>query len=288
MNKISRPTFDDAGALERLAKNRLVKSYPDLQGFVECIQEGYTQYEAAGGNVLAIAAVGVPPRVQNYLKSHYKSPPKDLEYITQLREASEHHACPMCGSLHRGTLDHLLPQEDYAAFAVYSLNLVPACKCNSKRQSLVQGQNPGERILHPYFDECLAERLIEGQFEDLGPIARVKLRICVDSMHPEYAAINFHLRSIVEKTAIIGYLRGRWIEFCRKPSLVVRDLKRNPETSAELREILEAELELLDEIHQGKNNWNSIFVAGLLHRNVLGWIFQQLNRPDRLPNEALV
>jgi len=36
---------------------------------------------------------------------------------------------------------------------------VPACKCNSKRSTLLIGPNPGERILHPYYDDVLGERL---------------------------------------------------------------------------------------------------------------------------------
>lgn len=71
--------------------------------------------------------------------------------------------CPMCGSLHSGTLDHIFPQSDYPEFAVFSRNLVPACKCNSKRQNDLLGDGQGERILHPYYDVCLGERLLSAR-----------------------------------------------------------------------------------------------------------------------------
>ncbi|MGC4008893.1 MAG: hypothetical protein QM805_07880 [Pseudomonas sp.] len=288
MNRIPRPTFDDHAAFQNLANNKNLGSFPHLQGVVAAIQQGYVQYESALGNAFNVAQVVVSPAVEDYLKAHYNSPPKDLKHITALREATEHLTCPMCGSFHRGTLDHLLPKGSYAAFAIFSLNLVPACKCNIKRQELLIGPSPNERILHPYFDDCLAERLIAAHFDDLGPIPKVQLRLCVNNTHPEYAAIAFHFNSIVERTAITGYLRDRWIDLCRKPSLIIRAFKENPESHEELQEVLTEELELLDDTHQSKNNWNSIFVAGLLDKNVSDWLFQQMYIPNRLPNGPLV
>ena len=288
MNNIPRPTFDDYTALQNLANNKNIGSYPNLQNFVACIHQGYQQYEAARGNAFIVSTVVISPAVEKYLKAHYKTPPKDLKHITELREGSEYLVCPMCGSLHSGTLDHLLPQGGYAAFAIFSLNLVPACKCNSKRGELLVGPNADERILHPYFDHCLAERLIEAHFEDLGPVPKVSIRLCIDDTHPEHSAIVFHCRSIVERTAVTQYLRDRWIDICRKPSLVVRALEHNPQTRDELQQILEKELDMLDDLHRGKNNWNSIFVAGLLDKNVLRWLFMQLHMPGRLPDDPLI
>lgn len=288
MNKIPRPTFDDHAALQKLSNNPRIGSYPHLQGAVATIQQGYAQYVAARGNAFTVAPVDITSTTGDLLKAHYKNPPKDLEHINTLRKDTEHLVCPMCGSFHRGTLDHLLPQDSYTAFAVFSLNLVSACKCNSKRQNVLIGPNANERILHPYFDDCLAERLAAAHFEDLGPVPRVGLRLLVDNAHTEYAAIAFHFRSIVEQTAVKGYLRDQWIDLCRKPSLVVRELKRNPPTLEVLREILEKELDMLDDKHQSKNNWNSMFLAGLLDQHVLHWLFQQLHAPSRLPNDPLI
>lgn len=288
MNRIPCPTINDQVALQELADNERVGSYPHLRDEVADLLQGYAQYEAAGGNAFAVAQVNVRPVVKEYLKAHYRDPPRALRYITTMREEAEHRTCPMCGSFHRGTLDHLLPQISHGAFAVFSRNLVPACKCNSKRSDVLMGPNEGERILHPYFDDCLAERLIAARFEDLGPVPKVGLRLCVDSTHPDYAAIAFHFRSIVERTAITGYLRDRWADLFRKPSLVVRDLKRNPPTIDALKHVLEEELELLDDAHQGKNNWNSIFIAGLLEPEAMNWLFQQFNAPGRLPDAPLI
>jgi len=55
-----------------------------------------------------------------------------------------------------------------------------------------------------------------------------------------------------------------------------------------LRQSLEEELDMLDDQHRGKNTWNSTFVAGLLERDVLLWLFWQMYTPGRLPNGPLV
>jgi hypothetical protein len=288
MDKIPRPQVDDGLVLSNLANNRRAGSYPHLQASVGVIQQAYAQYEAVAGNAFTVAPVGITPVTESHLKAHYKSPPKDLRHITTLRLEGEHLICPMCGSSHRGTLDHLLPQDGYGAFAVFSLNLVPACKCNSKRQELLIGPNPGERILHPYFDDCLAERLVKAQFEDLGPVPKISLRLCVDNAHPEYAAIAFHVRSIVQRTAVTGFLSNRWAKLCRQPSLVVRELDVNPPTYDALQHILEKELHLLDDYHEGRNNWYSMFVAGLLDPVVSTWLLQQIHAPGRLADASLV
>lgn len=288
MNKVPAPTFDDAAALQALANNRRVGSYPHLQIAVLAIQQGYSQYGTAGGDAFSVQKVAVSDDVRTYLKGHYKDPPRDLEYITELRSASEHLCCPMCGSMHSGTLDHMLPKNTYGEFAVFSLNLVPACKCNSKRQETLTGANPGERVLHPYFDNCLSERLIAACFEDLGLAPRIGLRLVVPSHHSHFNAIRFHVRSIVERTAIKNYLIRSWSNLCRKPGLIVRALARNPASVLELKATLAEELSLLDDQHGSKNNWASVFVAGLLDDEVCNWLFQQLNAPGRAPDAPLI
>lgn len=287
MNKLPRPPYDDAVILQNLARNKRVKSYPHLQAEMATLQLAYAQYEGAGGNVHHVAPVTISNAIATYLKGHYESPGKDLSHIGALRDDHEHRACPMCGSLHSGTLDHLLPQADYAAFALFSANLVPACKCNSKRGDVVAGA-AGGRVLHPYFDHCLTERLIRGDFSDLGAVPEVTLQLCIDGAHPDYAAVTFHVATVVSRSAILRYLRDRWAALCRKPSLAIRALSRNPPTEAALLHTLSDELELLDDEHCSKNNWNSAFVAGLMEPPVVSWLYERMCIPGRVPNGPLV
>ena len=288
MNRIPRPTYGDGAALTNLANNHLVDSYPKILPALPLLQQAYVDYLAAAGNVFNVPVNTIAAEVCALLKGHYKSPPSDIQHINIMRELKEHRVCPMCGSFHRGTLDHLLPQSQYPHLTIFSMNLVPACKCNSKRQNVIKGPGPSERILHPYFDDCLAERLVAAEFTDLGLVPRIRLRLSIGRAHPKYAAIRFHFRTIVERTAVRGYLRDRWTDLCRKPALAIRALQRNPSSLVGLTAILEEELDFLDETHRGKNNWDSIFVAGLLDSHVQTWLHHRMNRVGRLPNGSLI
>ncbi|MDM0032849.1 hypothetical protein QTI33_12015 [Variovorax sp. J22P271] len=286
MNKIPLPPYDDAGAFLTLSNNHLLASYPQLQAVVGTVQSSYAHYVAArGAPLLVLQPVG--DNVAKFLKGHYSSPPTDLAHITEMRESSEHLVCPMCGSMHSGTLDHYLPKNGFPTFAIFSKNLVPACKCNSKRKETLTGASPNERVLHPYFDECLGERLVRAQFDDLGDVPRVSLSLMIPNTHPHHSAISFHVRSIVQRSALRKYLADRWSSLFRKPSLVVRALGKNVATAAELDEILENERDALDDLHRGKNNWNSIFVSGLLQPPVVIWLTARLSVPGREPDSPL-
>lgn len=287
MNKLPPPDIDDAAAFAALANNPRVRSFPRLQGSIPAVAAGYAQYQAAAGNGFAVATVPLDAEVETLLRAHYQNPPAVLKYINDIRLESEHRVCPMCGSLHSGTLDHLLPKEDYVAFAVFSLNLVPACKCNTRRGRVLFGNAPDERILHPYFDDCLSDRLIAARFDDLGAIPRVSLQLCVFPGHAQYEAISFHKRLIVERTAILRHFADGWTRLCQRPRLAVRALANIPASLEQLQITLLEEVELLDEEHGGKNNWNSAFVTGLLDSHVIDWLYEGLTAPGRAADGPL-
>lgn len=286
MNKIPRPVYDDVSAILELSNNERVKSHPVLKSSVSRIQANYRQYVLAEGNAFLVSPVKVSDVAGGYLKGHYAAPPRNLSYIKDMRNKSKYLGCPMCGSMLSGTLDHILPKNTYPEFAVFSQNLVQACLCNTVRSETLIGAC-NERILHPYFDECLSERLIEANLEDLGPVPRISLRLLVDPVHSNYSAIAFHVREVVLKTGILGYLSIRWGTFVRKPSLVVRSLEQDPGTETELRAALIKERELIDDARNGKNTWDSVFISGLLNPTVCLWIYQSMQRPGRVANGPL-
>ncbi|WP_052367760.1 hypothetical protein [Algiphilus aromaticivorans] len=287
MNKVQLPPYDDSIAFENLSKNERLGSYPHLKDSVCPVQTSYAQYTIVKGTPTLVKGQAISDAVADFMKGHYASPPAELFYITEMRDSTEHLSCPMCGSMHSGTLDHYLPQNKFPIFAVFSKNLVPACKCNSKRKETLLGLAPGERVLHPYFDECLGERLVRAHFEDFGEVPKVSLALMVSNTHPHYSAISFHVRSIVQRSAIVKYLADRWSSLFRKPSRVVRAFAANIATQADVQALLEAERDALDDLHKGKNNWNSIFVSGLLDPPVLAWLAGRLSLPGRAPDDPL-
>jgi len=288
VNKLQWPTYDDSAAFNNLSNNKRLGSYPELQPLVGLVQADYAQYEAVKGVPSLVHKRTISADAAAFIRGHYKSPPADLSHISEMRESTEHLICPMCGSMHSGTLDHYLPKNGFPIFSVFSKNLVPACKCNSKRNETLVGDNPGERVLHPYFDDCLGERLLSARFEDLGEIPRVSLVLLISDTHPLHSAIAFHVRSIIQRSAIVKYLADRWSSLYRKPSLVVRAFANNISTESEVRALLEEERDTLDELHKGKNNWNSIFISGLLEPPVTTWIAAKLDRAGRVPDSGLV
>lgn len=214
--------------------------------------------------------------------------PSPLSCVTSVHSALGINTCPMCGSMHSGTLDHVLPKTLHPAFAVFGLNLVPACKCNTLRSTALTGPNAGERILHPYFHDVLGERILAARFDDLGPVPRVSLQLLLDAVHPNYAGVLFHVKNVVERTQIMDYLRKLWNILISRPSRLNTDLRHNPATREALGETLRRELDRLDEFHDSRNNWNSIFLAGLLDDDVLDWLFARFNSPGRTPDSSLV
>lgn len=287
MNKLQIPNVNDSGAFTSLANNPKLGSFPQLQPLVGTVQASYAQYMAVNGDPALVVNPPISDASAEFLKGHYKDPPGDLAYIKEIRDSTEHLVCPMCGSSHRGTLDHYLPKKHYPIFSVFSKNLVPACKCNSKRGDKLFGPGPGERVLHPYFDGCLSTRLVRAQFDDLGDVPKVSLALTITKAHPNYPAVDFHVRWIVQRSAICKWLADRWSTLYRRPSLVIRAFEENFQTQAEVQALLVKELSALDEEHNGKNNWHSVFVSGLLDPPVLAWLAARLSMPGRIPNDPL-
>jgi hypothetical protein len=286
MKRLVAPQHDDAGGFEALANNDRVGSFPRFRPIVADIQESYVQYAQAGAH--GVDPLYLSQELSDLLKGHFRSPPKDVAYIRSMRAESRHRTCPMCGSFHSGTLDHYLPQHDFPEFSLFSRNLVPACVCNSYRRNLLEGQGPGERVLHPYYDDCLTDRLVRAKFEDPGEVPRVSVVLTVPDSHPNYAAIAFHCREILQKTGVCGHLRDEWSKLLRRPSLAVGALVEPINHHDELRQLLELELDRQDDSHGSRNNWQSMFIAGLLDPPILRWLFAQLTRPGRYPDEPLI
>ena len=86
----------------------------------------------------------------------------------------------------------------------------------------------------------------------------------------------------------MSYLADRWSAFFRKPSLVVRAFAENMKTQAQIEEVLNEERASLDDLHRSKNNWNSIFISGLLDPVVTTWIATKLTRPGRVLDSELI
>lgn len=290
MKRLDRPVFfNDDAAIIALSNNELVNSYPLLRDNLAAVRAGYQQYAAMNGDVSQIQNVPIPPELAALLKAHYASPNQDIEFIDKLRLDGEVKTCPMCGSAGGGTLDHFMPKADYPCFSIFGMNLVPACKCNLLRTNVLSlPAHPGARLLHPYYDDILRERLLRARFRDLGPVPKVTLHGMLDAAHPFRNAVDFHLTQVVRRTRVKEWIAVEWSKLVLKPSLVIRALKANPGSRAELVDLLEEERQEVDESTGSKNSWGSMLVTGLLEDSVVDWLFAAIWAPGRAQNGPLV
>lgn len=274
------PNVNDQDKTTLISKNsRLGKtSYPYLKNQLQDILNGYVDYDTSHGNAHAVKTVKICDNLISGLKSNYKSPPKDLKFFDDIRKSSPS-VCPMCGSLKTGTLDHLFPKEDYPWFSVYSKNLVPACDCNSKRgRNLISGN---KRILHPYYDQFLTQRLLSCKITANTAFPKAKIVIdYADPTHPEAINIQFHTEKVVLPSGLIGWLEGEWDTTTLDPSSKIHALPlNNIATFQEFNQYLNDVLRRYDQAYSTPNNWFSIFIHGII--NSVGcsqWLYTKHNQ----------
>lgn len=278
MNFLPAPSVDDYTIVSKLCRNLKLKYYNEFSDMQALLVNAYTHYLAQNGNVENIEPADLTETQKVALNYSYKSPSQELDFIIKLRDGNADKVCAMCGSFGSETLDHVLPKGGYPEFSVLSCNLVPACPCNSKRSDKAKGALPGERVLHPYFDSCLSNRIlvmkVEGAPEE---VALISLQVVMSSVSGQELAVKFHIDNVVLKTAIINHLQRRWSSLGIKPDLIIPTLPNDVVSVRALKRLVLNELRRLDLLHESKNNWDSIFVAGLLNSEILKWIAARHN-----------
>jgi hypothetical protein len=282
VKKLSPPIIRDELILDKLSENISLKktSYPYLKRQLQIVKDGYQNYLQNRGNAWQLAIPNLSEDLKTALVTHYKSPPQDINYLEKIRQSSPE-VCPMCGGFHPFTLDHILPKEDYPAWAIFSKNLVPACSCNMKRGRALLGERQTQaRILHPYFDDVLSERQLTTIITNKADFGWLKATISyVNEQHGQIASIKFHATNVVIKAGIEDWFRGRLNMLKERPYTIIRALpKREKIQLIDLPAILEECLEDHDIEFGAPNNWHSILLHGLLNApHIHNWLVQTHN-----------
>lgn len=268
------------------------KKFPhraDIAAATPLIVSAYKEYLRNRGNPWMVTRYPPNAVLKVAMKSLYGSKIKPVSYIREIRASNAGKCCSMCGSLASTQVDHYLPQEHYPEFAVFKPNLFPICGCNQSKLDKTIGPNPGERFLHPLFDRKISERGIFVRIRGHGGTPSYFVTFRKPKRVQDAAAFDFHTRTLISTDGIERYVKDGFEKFCRRPSTVVTLLKRkNPESKAELSEMLCDEIEEATWIHQTKNNWESVFLHALLERRTLHWIWLRLSAPGREVNAPLV
>lgn len=266
MKKLVSLFQDDSANLDELSKNERLSSYPLLSQKLNEIKEQYFAYVVGRGNPWAVAApIHLPVALNEALKSHYVSPPKCLGFLAEVRESGSPDVCAMCGSLKAGTLDHVLPKDIYPEFAIFSLNLVPACDCNSKRGTFYRGSNPGERALHPYFDDFLGRRLVHVDFSGDFSSPLIKIKSLDSGLNEEQRlALHFHVDSIIARSSLLVWASAKWALLCRDPEAMLQGLPNEEVTADDVAKSMARRLNGTDREYGTPNNWYSMLLYGVL------------------------
>jgi hypothetical protein len=103
------------------------------------IQAAFQDYDRrfANDNLVKATAINISDELKGYLRSLYSSSLKafrDLKFYLTTDNGRTYNICPLCTIDISGTLDHILPKEEFAEFADHPKNLMPCCStCNSKK-----------------------------------------------------------------------------------------------------------------------------------------------------------
>ena len=74
-------------------------------------------------------------------------------FYDKLRTSAPHGRCPYCAWRAVATLDHYLAKSKHPAVAITPANLVPSCSDCNKLKLDSHAADPGQQLLHPYFDD---------------------------------------------------------------------------------------------------------------------------------------
>jgi len=282
MKKLDIPTYDDTQIIRDLSENSRLSgtSYPHLRNELTLIRAAYTDYVTQTGNAWNITDVLISDSLKTGLVKNYNDPPKLLSFIKELRDSSPD-ICPMCGSAKTGTLDHLLPKDNYPQWSVFSKNLVPACDCNLKRKEVLKGDViKQERVLHPYFDNCMADRQLSCLITSTDNFRVVDIQISyVNRAEPQLDSIKFHVEKVIKPSGVIKWLENEWLKIRKRPSNQIQTIPLNSFNSIdELRGYLHDSLTRHDASKGTPNNWNSILIHGIMNSpGVVEWLLDRHN-----------
>jgi 5-methylcytosine-specific restriction endonuclease McrA len=260
MMHLNPPTHNDHVTINELRSSHYAGHGPALTQ----VAAAYAAYLAAHGNVTQLAPITLSDVFKEKFKKLYESKREALNYISLLREAEDVESCPMCGSSELGTLDHIFPKSVFPEFSIYSKNLVPACfGCNLKRNAQYSN-NAGGRVLHPYFDAFMNDRLIYTRLSPAGgTFDRPRLDIClVNPGHGNATEILFHVDHVIRGPRIINKQIQIWTRQKRRVSSYLRT-RTTPGSDAELMGLLDETIENFDDEHGNKNNWKSMLFYGI-------------------------
>ncbi|VVD26528.1 protein of unknown function [Paraburkholderia dioscoreae] len=265
--------------------------WQDIHRVLPRVAKTFTQYSEryiepgrlllkASDRKFAQAMYGLYDSKAGYLR--YKNAPRKPGYVG---------CCPYCGIKGSITVDHYLPRsrKEFPHFSVLSANLVPACgDCqghkltyyapttgrvvrNRRRQMVAaklsqrsyRFRTSDRRILHPYFDRFLSERILIAHIEmgARGVPSLVSITPRLSLARSTRRAIEFHL----DRLHVLERAKG---EVEHLHSSILKGMK-GVRTLAELLESLEKQLGSAQSRGGSLNFFDALYLRALIVRKDL-------------------
>jgi hypothetical protein len=268
MKFIAPNPIDDDSTLRLLSENKALASYNELSLNLQAILDAYQVYRDVRGNGSHITAIPLSKTLKANLNAHYNSPPTTLQPIlNQIRTAYGTNVCSMCGGYGVGTLDHIIPKTPFPEFSILTLNLVPACpNCNSFR-STNYANSTGGRVLHPYYDEILRERLVRAAFRNSDSVSKTIVTLEIIYNGPLLDAVRYHFEHVVWRDFRQAEVQDIWSGILRKPRGIIPEIPQGIITIAQLKLALSAALSRFDDEFETPNNLRSMVISGAIENN---------------------
>jgi len=243
---------------DRLKDHRILREWAIfLRGRFDCFQ-------AAEGNPFELDSSILSEDISKALLRLYRSPPKTLKHLIELKGRNGLGSCAVCGSLHNTQIDHYLPKDVFPEYAVLSKNLIPACNCNQAKWKNYKGTSTDERFINPHYDQFSHRRLLYVRFSNarreygtwIAPSAKVELHIAKGTR--EHRIAEFHLRELLDRTKLSEWQAEQFRMLCQGGRRYLPGA-RSSMTSGQIKKEILTELRKADYQHGGSNNWRSIF-----------------------------
>ncbi|MCK6443323.1 hypothetical protein [Elstera cyanobacteriorum] len=272
MRRIPKPGNCRSKEIREATQQKVLRTYPHLLKFGLRVQRAAAHYDANRGNPLLIRPIAVSSEEKKQLHYIYEKPPKKLAYIAEMREKLAGETCPMCGGQDPVSLDHFLPKGSHAEFSLLPYNLVPACSCNMQRGEVVADYANSRRLLHPYYDDCLANQLYIVSFDPNASTPIFSVNILIPVSHNDYENVNFHIENVVLKTNIKAFLSKRWEKLKSFPDDMLIENRRHRDNISVFRGYL-MNLAGSKVRIEGENAWESVFFRSIAEPVIASWIF---------------
>ena len=261
MKYLGLPQYDDLEIVRALSKKDNLASYPLLEKSLPLIEAEYEHYKKIDGNgTLLNPPLLLDDILKTGLQGDYGRKLKVLSYIEEIRRKLSPDVCPMCGGYNPAQVDHFIPKSTYPEFSLFTHNLVPACDCNQKKLKKYKNA-AGARILHPYYDAVLNERIAFLEF--LGDVNEPNLGIALTVKFLFNSDAKFHVSSIVENSNIFNWASKEWSKIQTRPIRTLFKQKAGIISRLDVKQVLEDAFEECDAEFGTPNNWKSMFYYGL-------------------------